>query len=59
MSVNRSVGAAAQQRAHADEGRLGPGENFQVGRVIVRQGEVVRAWQLIASVRRPVKRRFV
>jgi hypothetical protein len=48
----RGVDGAIQQRDAADEARLEPCGSIIVGTVIVKQGEVVRASQLIASVGR-------
>jgi hypothetical protein len=46
------VTEAAEQADAADEGRLEPGGNIMVGKVIADEGKVVRPSQLIRSVRR-------
>ncbi len=48
--IQLGQGEAAEQRDAADEGRLEAGGSIIVGAVIVKQGEVVRPSQLIASV---------
>jgi hypothetical protein len=56
-SSERTRSGAAEQRDAADKGRLEASGSILVGELIVRQGEVVRPSQLIASVRRTLRMR--